>query len=147
MVKLLQPGRVVIVLRGRRSGKKGIIVHSSDSSNKMRPYSYCLVAGIEKPPKKVHKAMSKKKVEKRLKIKAFVKYINVKHLMPTRYIVSGGLDPKALVKDEQMDNIESRKHARKAIQKVFEEKLTQVEFDKSSKGIRDIIFLKKKLRF
>ena len=30
--------------------------------------------------------MSKKKIDKRARVKTFVKYVNLNHLMPTRYI-------------------------------------------------------------
>lgn len=107
----------------------------------------CLVAGVEKAPMKVTKKMSSKKIEKRLKLKAFVKYVNVNHLMPTRYfyffypitelldilnhfyqtyniyryMVTTTLDPKSLVSDEQMENKSSRKEARKSVKAVLEE--------------------------
>ena len=44
-----------------------------------------LVAGIDRYPRKVVKAMSKKKIEKRTKIKPFIKAVNFNHLMPTRF--------------------------------------------------------------
>ncbi|AFZ78962.1 60S ribosomal protein L27e, putative [Theileria equi strain WA] len=148
MGKLLRPGRIVIVLSGRRAGCKGIIVQTNENSSKRRPYSNCLIAGIEKPPRKVTKKMSKTKVEKRLKIKTFVKYINVNHLMPTRYMVSSSIDPKSLVTDEQMENKASRKSARKAVKLVLEECFSKPESaDSSAKGSKDTAFLKKKLRF
>lgn len=42
------------------------------------------VAGIDRYPKKVIRALGKKKLEKRSKVKPFVKVINFNHLMPTR---------------------------------------------------------------
>ena len=45
----------------------------------------------------VTKAMGKKKVQKRTKCKAFVKYVNYNHMMPTRYVVPTEFDAKALV--------------------------------------------------
>lgn len=42
------------------------------------------VAGIDRYPRKVVRAMGKKKLEKRNKIKPFVKVINFNHIMPTR---------------------------------------------------------------
>jgi large subunit ribosomal protein L27e len=47
---------------------------------------FCLVAGIDRYPRKVVRAMGKAKMEKRSKIKPFVKVINFNHIMPTRYI-------------------------------------------------------------
>ncbi|KAJ1977888.1 60S ribosomal protein L27B [Dimargaris xerosporica] len=85
MVKFLKPGKVVIVLQGRHAGKKAVIVENIDDGNKDRPYGHALVAGIERYPRKVTKAMDKKKVEKRCSVKPFLKAINYNHLMPTRY--------------------------------------------------------------
>ncbi|KAK1443966.1 60S ribosomal protein L27 like protein [Babesia gibsoni] len=146
MAKLMKPGRVVIVLAGRRAGRKGIIVHCNESPSKRRPYANCLVAGIDKHPLKVSKKMSKEKVQKRLRIKTFVKYINVNHLMPTRYTVTGRIDPKALVAEEQMEDQTTRKAARKALKALLEEAFSNPEGG-DGKAVKDTQFLKKKLRF
>ena len=45
---------------------------------------FLLVAGIDRYPRKVVRAMSKAKIEKRSKIKPFVKVLNFNHIMPTR---------------------------------------------------------------
>ena len=45
---------------------------------------FVLVAGIDRYPRKVVRAMSKAKIDKRCKIKPFVKAINFNHIMPTR---------------------------------------------------------------
>lgn len=80
-------GRVVILLQGRHAGKKAVIVKSIDDGTKERKFGHCLVAGIDKYPRKVAKSMSSKRIEKRLSIKPFVKYVNLNHIMPTRYVV------------------------------------------------------------
>ena len=51
---------------------------------KERKFGHCLVAGISKYPRKVAKSMGSKKIEKRLSVKPFVKYVNLNHVMPTR---------------------------------------------------------------
>lgn len=79
----LKPGRVVVVLNGRMAGKKGVVVSTSEGT-KERHFCYCLVAGIEKAPLRVSKRMSATKVQKRMRPKAFIRYVNVRHLMPTR---------------------------------------------------------------
>lgn len=43
-----------------------------------------IVAGIDRYPRKIVKAMGKKKVEKRSKVKPFLKTVNFNHIMPTR---------------------------------------------------------------
>lgn len=80
----LKPGRVVVVTAGRHAGQKAIIVNSSETGTRDRSFGHALVAGIERPPLKVHKRMSKKKIESRCNVKAFIKTINYSHLMPTR---------------------------------------------------------------
>ncbi|OXB70831.1 UNVERIFIED_CONTAM: hypothetical protein H355_002510 [Colinus virginianus] len=117
MVKLLKAGRVVVVLSGRQAGKKGVVVNTWEGS-KERQFSYCLVAGIERAPLKVSKRMPWKKVEKRMRVKPFVKYINVNHLMPTRYTVSNDFDVKALVSEESMKTAEEKKKAKKALKQI-----------------------------
>ncbi|GIX63511.1 60S ribosomal protein L27 [Babesia caballi] len=110
------------------------------------PYANCLVAGVDKHPLKVSKKMSKEKIQKRLRIKPFVKYINVNHLMPTRYTVTGRIDPKTLVTDEQMESHATRKEARKALKAVLEEALNNPD-PTDGKVSKDTKFLRKKLRF
>ncbi|GAA5797811.1 hypothetical protein HPULCUR_003206 [Helicostylum pulchrum] len=56
-----------------------------DEGTKDRPYGYAVVAGVERSPLKVTKAMGKKKTAKRSKVKPFVKIVNYNHMMPTRY--------------------------------------------------------------
>ena len=85
MGKFMKPGKVVLVLAGRYSGRKAVIVKNIDDGTSDRPYSHALVAGIDRYPRKVTAAMGKKKIAKRSKIKSFVKVYNYNHLMPTRY--------------------------------------------------------------
>ncbi|EDM06123.1 rCG35185, isoform CRA_a [Rattus norvegicus] len=84
MGKFMKPGKVVLVLAGRYSGRKAVIVKNIDDGTSDRPYSHALVAGIDRYPRKVTAAMGKKKIAKRSKIKSFVKVYNYNHLMPTR---------------------------------------------------------------
>ena len=76
------------MLAGRHAGKKAMIVKQYDDGKKDKKFSHALVAGIERYPLKVTKRMSAKKIERRSKVKAFVKYVNYTHLLPTRYIIS-----------------------------------------------------------
>ncbi|CAG8566728.1 9955_t:CDS:1, partial [Racocetra fulgida] len=85
MVKFLKPGKVAIILSGRFAGKKVVIVKNVDDGTKERQYAHAIVAGIERYPLKVTKRMSQKRIAKRSRIKPFIKVINYKHLMPTRY--------------------------------------------------------------
>ena len=55
-------------------------------SEKSRSYGHALVAGLARPPKKVSKSFSKKKIALRSKVKPFVKLVNYNHIMPTRSV-------------------------------------------------------------
>ena len=86
----LKAGKVVIVLNGRMAGKKGLIVKTFDEGTDGRKYGHAIVAGIARAPLKVKKSMGEKKVEKRSRVKPFLKLVNFNHLMPTRLVF---LDP------------------------------------------------------
>jgi large subunit ribosomal protein L27e len=61
------------VLSGRYAGKKVVVIKQVDEGSKERPYAYAIVAGIEKYPRKVTKAMGAKKIARRSRVKPFVK--------------------------------------------------------------------------
>ena len=73
MGKIMKSGKVVLVLGGRFAGRKAIIIKNYDEGTPEKPYGHALVAGVDRYPRKVTNKMSKKKVAKRSKIKAFVK--------------------------------------------------------------------------
>ena len=81
-----------------------------------------MVAGIERYPLKVTKRMSAKKIERRTKVKPFVKIVNYNHLIPTRYLVAGDLDLKNVVGEDKMTNTETRKQMKKEVRKLFQDK-------------------------
>merc|ERR1719352_1524549 len=96
---------------------------------------------------KIHKRMSKKKIARRTRIKPFVKYINYNHMMPTRYQVPAEMGAQSLVSDQQMDSSDGRVEAKKFVKKVIQEKFAQPPADKSGRPSKDVLYLKKKLRF
>ena len=85
--------------------------------------------------------MSKKKIEKRSRIKAFVKYVNFVHVMPTRYAVSES-KLASLVTSEAMKTAQARSDAKKEVKKVLEAKY--LNRGKDSPALR---FFYQKLRF
>lgn len=85
MGKFLKSGKVVIMLSGRYAGKKAVIVKTFDDGNQERKFGHCIVAGVDRQPRKITRGMSKTKQQKRSKIKPFVKFVNYNHIMPTRY--------------------------------------------------------------
>ena len=46
--------------------------------------------------------MSKKKILKKTNIKPFIKCVNLNHLMPTRYVVTGEIDFKGIVTEDKL---------------------------------------------
>ncbi len=85
-------------------------------------FPHALVAGIVRYPLKVTKRMSSKRIEKRCKVKPFVKIINYNHLLPTRYLVAGELDLKSVVSEEKLGNKEEKKKMKLEVKKIFQEK-------------------------
>jgi large subunit ribosomal protein L27e len=120
MVKFMKPNKVVLMLQGRQAGKKAVIVKQYDEGTKERPYPHAIVAGVERYPLKITQGMGKKKVEKRSKVKPFVKVVNYTHLMPTRYNLD--IDLKQVVTNDSFKEVSERLAARKAVKKLFQER-------------------------
>lgn len=53
MGKIMKPGKVVLVLRGRYAGRKAIVVKAQDDGSSDRSYPHAIIAGIDKYPLKV----------------------------------------------------------------------------------------------
>ncbi|GAA5852896.1 hypothetical protein JCM8547_004724 [Rhodosporidiobolus lusitaniae] len=121
MPKIYKPGKVALVLSGRYAGRKVVVIRQSDEGTKERPYPHAIVAGVDRYPRKVTKGMGKKRIEKRSKVKPFVKSINYNHLLPTRYALElEGL--KGVVAPETFKEVSSREDAKKQVKKLFEER-------------------------
>src|SRR5277367_2556899 len=92
-----------------------------DSGTKTHPFSYALVAGIERYPSKITRRMGKKRVDKRSKVKPFIKMINYNHLMPTRYTLElEGL--KGVLTNDTFKEVSQREDAKKTVKKALEER-------------------------
>ncbi|WMV40726.1 hypothetical protein MTR67_034111 [Solanum verrucosum] len=48
MVKLLMPNKVVVILEGKYTERKTMIVQAFDDETRDRPYGHCLVADVAK---------------------------------------------------------------------------------------------------
>ncbi|KAJ5084420.1 hypothetical protein NUU61_008999 [Penicillium alfredii] len=122
-MKFMKVGRVAIITRGRYAGKKVVIVQPSDTGSKAHPFSYAIVAGIERYPLKVTRGMGKKLVDRRSRIKPFIKVVNYNHLMPTRYTLElEGL--KGVVSTDTFKEVSQREDAKKTIKKALEDRYT-----------------------
>ena len=164
MGKFLKPGKVVIVLAGRYAGRKAVIVKAFDSGLSGRKFGHCIVAGIDRYPRKITRSMqkNKKKVAKRSKIKPFVKFINYNHLMPTRYQVdldlknvsftkkleSGAEETQQVTVDESsVSDPTLRRDVRKGCKAAFEEGYFAQNARKNNKSRDGVQYFYKKLRF
>merc|ERR1719422_1008619 len=115
------------------TGKKAIVVKTFDDGSKARPFSHCLVAGVQRPPRKVHKKMSKKKITRRTNIKPFLRYLNYNHMMPTRYQVPAELGAQSMATDQQMETPDGRTEAKKLVRSMLQEKFLTPPKDKNGK--------------
>ena len=148
MGKFVKSGRIVIILQGRLAGKKGVVIRASEEGNKERKFGHALVAGVERGPRRVTKVMSKKKIQKRTRVKPFVKFLNLNHVLPTRYQVGTELDLKQVVTDERIGGADKKKELKKELKGLFEDKYRNLP---EAKGANDksshLRFLFKRLRF
>ena len=146
----MKPGRVVILLAGRRAGKKAVIVKQFDDGKKGKAFSHALVAGVERAPLKVCKRMYKRRISRRTQIKPFAKIVNYNHMLPTRFQVTGefaqsGQELKAVVTEDKMQNPEGRKKLRQEIKDIFQQRFNNPDKDNEKQPAVDFFF--KKLRF
>ncbi|KAG8216111.1 60S ribosomal protein L27, partial [Butyriboletus roseoflavus] len=112
---------VAIVLQGRQAGKKVVVIKQLDEGTKERPYPHAIVAGIERYPRKVTRRMGAKKVQRRSRVKPFIKTVNYSHLFPTRYALE--LESlKGAAAAETFREPTQRENARKNIKKLLEER-------------------------
>jgi large subunit ribosomal protein L27e len=141
-----EAGKVVIVLQGRHAGKKAVVIKTYDDGNSDRRFSHCLIAGLARNPRRVTKAMSKEKVEKRIKtMKPFVKYVNVRHVFPTRYVVD--LDLKKAVDEADLVDPERKVEVKKNLKKVFYDRYLNQKEVTSEKKAQGSSYFFQKLRF
>ena len=137
---------MVIVLAGRYAGKKAVVVKTFEDGSDEKKYSHCLIAGIARGPRKVTRGMSTKKVEKRSRtMKPFVKYINVRHIFPTRYVVD--MDLKKAVDEADLVDEEKKVDVKKGLKKVFEDRYLNQKAVVSEKKAAGSSYFFKKLSF
>lgn len=90
--------------------------------------------------------MSKTKIEKRTKtMKPFIKYINVRHVFPTRYVVD--LDLKKAVDEADLVDAERKIDVKKNLKKLFHERYLNQKEITSEKKAQGSNYFFQKLRF
>eukprot|EP01055_Gregarina_sp_Pseudo9_P000283 Gregarina_sp_Pseudo_9__282@NODE_1180_length_1808_cov_191_534765_g1106_i0_p4_GENE_NODE_1180_length_1808_cov_191_534765_g1106_i0NODE_1180_length_1808_cov_191_534765_g1106_i0_p4_ORF_typecomplete_len146_score33_10Ribosomal_L27e/PF01777_18/1_9e23KOW/PF00467_29/2_1e05DapH_N/PF08503_10/1_8e03DapH_N/PF08503_10/0_35_NODE_1180_length_1808_cov_191_534765_g1106_i0159596 len=142
-VRVFKQGRVVVILSGRFAGKKAVVLSAYDQGNRQRSFGHALVVGIEKAPMKVTKKMNQAKIEKRTRVKVFLKHVNYTHMMPTRYVVND-IDAKTLIGDRKIETPSEKHDVKRDIGKQLKQKFIAPEDAKTS---RDLVFFRKPLRF
>jgi large subunit ribosomal protein L27e len=123
--KFLKPGKVVILLSGRYAGRKAVILQNFDQGTDGRHYPHAIVAGVDRYPLKVNKAMGTRKISKRSRVKPFIKAVNYSHIMPTRYSLNVEDLRDALPKETRSHgNFEKGKRfpVRKQVKQLLEER-------------------------
>ena len=161
--KLFKFGRMVVLLTGKHAGKKAVIIKVMNEGTKDRQFPHLLVAGIARYPKKVSKKMTQEKIAKRIRIKPFVKYVNMNHVMPTRYLVKPDLDlssvlaqyeTKSQTKKENtikvrdpLNNPEIKLGLKKKVKMILEKKYRELDLNSVEENDLKIKFFFKPLRF
>merc|ERR1712113_541825 len=121
-----------------------------------RKFAHCVVAGLARYPRKTTRGMSKKKIEKKMKMKPFVRHVNMNHVFPTRYQVdftSKLKDLDSAVKELSEDGVtkvENRQNLQKKCKKIFEDRYREgvpKDSKKSSSKTESTRFFFQKLRF
>ncbi|KAH8604989.1 putative KOW motifRibosomal L27e protein family [Trypanosoma vivax] len=116
-MKFLRPGKVVIVTSGRYAGKKAVIVQNTDSKSKERSYGHSLLAGIKKYPRKVVRGMSKRVILRRSQVGVFLRVVNHKHFLPTRYNMDLSRDLRGLI---NVSDASHKAKSKKLVKKLFQ---------------------------
>jgi large subunit ribosomal protein L27e len=136
----------VILTSGRFAGKKAIVAKTYDEGSKKYKFPHLLVAGIAKNLRTVKRKINKKKFAKKTGVKAFVKYINQNHVIPTRFIVTD-FDFKDL-KEDTIKTLEDKKTARKDVRKKFTETYRNLPAPKpAEKAHTDVRYFFRRIRF
>lgn len=109
---IFKKNMVVVLTHGRLAGKKAVVLKIIDEE-------YILVGGINRLPYKIEEYMSIQEKMKAEKFLTFIKKINIKHTIATRYIVEIDtnsidltIDIKNLIKKAELNkkiNIEFKK--------------------------------------
>jgi large subunit ribosomal protein L27e len=155
--RIMKYGRLVILLNGRHAGRKAVIVKVHEESNADRRFPHALVAGIDRYPRKVHKRLSKTKADRKLKIKPFFKYVNLNHLMATRYHLAAELEldgfnksVEEVVKGGQKDVLskpDQRVVFKKKLKTLFETRYRALTLNSNDEKTEKMRFFFSKLRF
>mmetsp|Transcript_35649 Transcript_35649/g.46913 ORF Transcript_35649/g.46913 Transcript_35649/m.46913 type:complete len:148 (-) Transcript_35649:55-498(-) len=147
MPKFIRTGKVVVILQGRFAGRKAVVLRTHEGGHGDRKFAYAIVAGVDRPPRRVAKGMSKTKIEKRLSIKPFVKAINFNHMMPTRYNLDVADKLKQCVSDDTLTSEEKRASTMKRVKKLLDDRYKNFSRAKNEKAAMGAAYFFQKLHF
>ena len=85
-----------------------------------KKFGHALVVGVERYPRKITRSMNKKKIERKNRMKPFVKYVNYNHLLPTRFLIKEDVEFKNIVSDEKMNAPETRAAMKKELKAMLQ---------------------------
>jgi large subunit ribosomal protein L27e len=132
---------VVVILSGRYAGKKAVVLRTYEDGTKERRFGHALVAGVERAPKRITRAMEKELDEgqraKRMSVRPFVKFVNFQHIMPTRYNLDVSEALEKAIGDTNLVDKEGKKTVKLEIKKKLEDRyktLGQGKNEKASTG-------------
>jgi large subunit ribosomal protein L27e len=93
-----------------------------NSPDKRKSYSSYLVGGIKKYPKKNSRYSKNNNDGKKIRMKIFVKKININHIMPTRFYVDLNKNAKKIVDEKIKDFQDITQTEQENIPKIEKEK-------------------------
>ncbi|EHY65068.1 large subunit ribosomal protein L27e [Nematocida ausubeli] len=90
---------VVILSKGKYAGCKGVIVEEIKKGDK---FEYVTIVGLAKAPVPVTENMTDRQKKRRESVKCFVKKMNIRHLMSTKYKMENVFDKMQIVDTTDM---------------------------------------------
>ena len=139
---------MVIVLSGRFAGRKAVVLRvvESEEATKDRKFGHALIAGVDRYPRKVTKAMTAEQKSKRMHVKPFLKFVNLQHVMPTRYNLDISEQLDALVgASEDLGDQAERAAAKDKIKAKLEDRYARLKEAKTEKISTGVQYFFKKL--
>ena len=108
---IFKPNMIVVVTSGRLAGKKAVVLKQLDDN-------HLIISGISRIPKESEEYLSSWEKRKNSKFLTFIKKINLRHLVATRYKADVGtvdIDLESIV-----DDLEKKSEANKKMNKILE---------------------------
>ena len=140
-----------------------MIIKVMAEGTRERGFPHLLVVGMARNPKKVSKKMSEERIAKRIRVKPFVKYVNMNHVMPTRYMSKPEIDFNEVLKQfetqevirqestarvrDPLTNADIKAELKKKVKKVLEKKYRELELNANDESAIKMRFFFKSLRF